>query len=221
MAMLRGSQVSNIIIVPVHQNGRYLTSLYCSCYIKAFLEHESAYEENLAFIPTYNHELSLSPDGLALTVSPMSANRPFRTALSRGVFQTSNDAYVEWEIETAHRTNSILFGIVSAAFTENSSPPPIHQSDQAWMYYCGTSRLYHAGGKADWVPDGGRPGRVERVGLLLRAGRLHAYANGERLSAGAMVGEGLPARARFAVAMLFQGDRVRRVRRAEWPADAT
>ncbi len=178
-------------------------------------------EGQLVFQPLHSHQHSFCPDSLALTAADSSTSRPSRAALSVGVFDASADAYVEWEVERATAPFFILFGVVAEPYGRSAPAQPIHSSDAAWMYQCRTSKLHHAGGEACFVADGGPPGRVERVGLLLQAGRLHAYVNGARLrplSAGATGMGELPARLRFAVGLHYPGDRVRRVRQADWPA---
>ena len=113
--------------------------------------------------------------------------------LSRGTFDLTTHAYVEWEVEPKRSLNIILFGVVAEGYTD-SAHQLIHQSDQAWMYSCRNLALIHAGRPTQWIPAGERPRQVERVGLLLQASRLYVYANGAQLTGGAMVGAGLPAR---------------------------
>jgi hypothetical protein len=184
---------------------------------KVFLKHARALERSLDFIPLHRDGVYVTNKGLTLTAH--AGVHPFRTAITNCSFETMGNVYVEWIIEHTDSFSNILFGVVTDQFRRSQPNNQIHKSKDAWMYYCCTSALLHAGHRQKLNRTSPRPGRGDRVGILLGAGWLHVYINGSQLTKCAVVQDGFPARVCFAVAILNPNEQVRRVSFAEWPGD--
>mmetsp|Transcript_1527 Transcript_1527/g.4141 ORF Transcript_1527/g.4141 Transcript_1527/m.4141 type:complete len:203 (-) Transcript_1527:504-1112(-) len=157
-------------------------------------------------------------EGLAISPDRRTATRVDKSDCWRGAFlspavRSADRSYVEFVIEVSDDNCAFNIGVTTAhAFpadfttAREQAGSRMYRSHNSWAYpggrdWCGTQRR--------------RAG--ERVGLLLEAGRLWVYVNGERLGAGPMASD-VPEQVRFVVEIGAKDSRLRLIHDAQLPA---
>ena len=140
----------------------------------------------------------------------------WQSALAEPAFDSAGRAYAEWILEATDENCHVFLGLT--ALGAAASGCGMYMSPQSRMYYCSNSSVYPTGTASPSWMGSGRRSVGDRVGLLVKGGRVGVYVNGELFGGGPMA-EGLPGpRLRFAVAMYCQNSRVRLVAGARPPA---